>query len=487
MTLQDIQRLREIINSSLDSLERLYTSSSLNFPSLDESYVHNSEEETLSASPPAAEAINLIISATYQLMSTVRHPFLTLANASTVYHLPACLRVAEKFNVPEILREAGPSGLTVGAIAEEAGIEVSKLGRVMRLLATHHIFREIEPDRFANNRISSYFDTGNKSVLLRLGLTDKYNDGLGAAAAGYIGTTTDDGFKASSYLLEHLEDSEFGRSFSANKAAFQKAFSTDQVYFSWLENADNRYRLKRYMACIRGTSLWDDPGAILRAFDWGSLAKGSLIVDVGGGSGFPAMVVARAHPELKIIIQDRESVKVEGMKIWQNSFPLALSSGQVTFQVHNFFEPQPPNRASIFLVRTVCHDWPDDRVVKLLRNLRTGVCIPNAKLILADYVIPYACPTMPAGPNQSPATVGNEPDQVQPQPLLANLGKASANAYFIDMTMQVLLNGQERTLLHQIRLASQAGWRVISTTKIPNSHFGYIIAEPAETILGNHV
>lgn len=36
-------------------------------------------------------------------------------------------------------------------------------GRILRLLATLHIFREVSPDVFANNRISSLLDTG-KSV-----------------------------------------------------------------------------------------------------------------------------------------------------------------------------------------------------------------------------------------------------------------------------------------------------------------------------------
>jgi hypothetical protein len=37
------------------------------------------------------------------------------------------------------------------------------LGRILRLLASRHIFREVAPDVFANNRLSSMLDTG-KSV-----------------------------------------------------------------------------------------------------------------------------------------------------------------------------------------------------------------------------------------------------------------------------------------------------------------------------------
>lgn len=39
----------------------------------------------------------------------------------------------------------------------------SCLARVLRLLATEFIFREVSPDVFANNRISSILDTGKSS------------------------------------------------------------------------------------------------------------------------------------------------------------------------------------------------------------------------------------------------------------------------------------------------------------------------------------
>lgn len=42
--------------------------------------------------------------------------------------------------------------------------------RVLRLLATNHIFVEVSPDVFANNRLSSVLDTGKpvEELLARL-------------------------------------------------------------------------------------------------------------------------------------------------------------------------------------------------------------------------------------------------------------------------------------------------------------------------------
>jgi hypothetical protein len=40
-------------------------------------------------------------------------------------------------------------------------------GRILRYLATNHIFRELSPDIFANNRASSVLDTGKSVVALK--------------------------------------------------------------------------------------------------------------------------------------------------------------------------------------------------------------------------------------------------------------------------------------------------------------------------------
>jgi hypothetical protein len=41
-----------------------------------------------------------------------------------------------------------------------------RLARILRLLATHNIFREVKPNVFANNRISSALDKGKSPSVL---------------------------------------------------------------------------------------------------------------------------------------------------------------------------------------------------------------------------------------------------------------------------------------------------------------------------------
>ncbi|KAH7874192.1 uncharacterized protein C8R40DRAFT_1048066, partial [Lentinula edodes] len=138
---------------------------------------------------------------------------------------------------------------------------------------------------------------------------------------------------------------------------------------------------------------------------------------------------------------------------------------------HDFFTEQPQKNVAVFLLRTVCHDWPDHLAVRILQLLRQAAC-PSTKLVIGDYIIPYSCSNV-WGNIDLPGSEYTIP----PEPLLANMGKASANMYWIDLSMQVLLNGQERTLPHHIRILHEAGWNPILLKTCRNSHFGYIIAE----------
>ena len=63
------------------------------------------------------------------------------------------------------------------------------------------------------------------------------------------------GFKSSSCLTETLLDPELGHANEANKAAFNKAHSTEEDMWSWLEHPDQRLRLVRFGAAMTSASL----------------------------------------------------------------------------------------------------------------------------------------------------------------------------------------------------------------------------------------
>ncbi|GLB41210.1 putative O-methyltransferase [Lyophyllum shimeji] len=527
----------------------------LDFPSLDTPYDPNDPAEQLTAHPAVVHAINRIIAAAGQMAITVQPPFYALCDASMGYHLPSCLRLLEASHTVEILREAGPDGLHVELISERNGVDSGKLAHVLRLLATHHFLRERSPNVFTINRISSLIGSGKTFEELkrweREGRPEmKYRDTNGISA--FVGMCTDELFKSSAYLTEAFllarEDPP--------RPPFEHAFRTNAGFFAWLEGegrADgidgggggtaleraagkgrdgeekdekldggrdvgnwNQFRLERFGTAMSGSVSWEAPGAVFSGFDWRSLPRGSIIVDVGGGIGSTSMLLANAFSRpgsntasplaspvlsspgsrgdrgpadvadedmgFKFIIQDRPVVVEMGEKAWRAKCPEFLSSGTAQFQVHDFFTEQPIKNAAVFFLRVILHDWPDAQARQILLRLREAAT-PETKLVLGDFVLPLACVDVDAaGESDTGAGVlegveGAE-STLASAPLLANLGKSSANAYWMDLTMQVTFNSQERTLRETAALALSAGWKVVKVTHAPGSLFGHIVAVP---------
>ncbi|KAJ3489203.1 hypothetical protein NLJ89_g11550 [Agrocybe chaxingu] len=220
------------------------TANSVDFPSLDDPCDPISLSEQLTSHPTVGVAINRIVAAAGQLAATVQTPFLTICDAVMGYQLPSCMRLLETSHVVEILREAGPEGLHVQAISEKNGVAASKLAHILRLLATHHILREVSPDVFSLNRISSLVDSGKPFTELQGYQAEgrpefKYSETNGIAA--FVGLCSDECYKSSAYMTEayFLSPSKETREGSdPAKAPFCFAFDTVKSgtgFFGWLE------------------------------------------------------------------------------------------------------------------------------------------------------------------------------------------------------------------------------------------------------------
>ncbi|PPQ96694.1 hypothetical protein CVT26_010246 [Gymnopilus dilepis] len=462
----------------------------VDFPSLDSPCDPTSMSETLTTHPSVVDAIGRIVAAAGQLSATVQTPFLTLCDAIMGYHLQSCMRLFEASHVPEILRDAGRSGLHVDEISRKNGVQASKLAHVLRLLAAHHILREVSPDVFALNRVSSMVDSGKMFSELKTYQDQrtpemKYSGGGGIAA--FVGLCTDEIQKASAYMTEayYLSSSQDTREGKdPAQAPFCFAFNTLKsrtAFFPWGKFNSNKFRLERFGKAMSGSEGWEAPGAILNGFDWHSLPRGSIVVDVGGGIGSTSMLLATAFSSdaskenlgLLFVIQDRPVVCQMGEKAWQEKCPELLDSETARFQVHDFFTPQPIRNASVFLLRCILHDWPTGFARKILLRLRQAA-MPDTKLVIADFILPLACQE----DNTCFEGVEGAETLPPPAPLLPNLGKANANVYWMDLTMQVMFNSQERTLREMIDLTSSAGWKIVKVTRTPGSSLGYLIAVP---------
>ena len=53
----------------------------------------------------------------------------------------------------------------------------------------------------------------------------------------------------------------------------------------------------------------------LSGYTWGQLPEGSLVVDVGAGVGSQSLVIAKHHPQLRFVVQDRKAVLRDAIEV----------------------------------------------------------------------------------------------------------------------------------------------------------------------------
>jgi hypothetical protein len=64
--------------------------------------------------------------------------------------------------------------------------------------------------------------------------------------------------------------------------------------------------------------------------------------------------------------------------------------GRLTFQQHDFFNPQPVHDASAFLLRQCLHNYNDRDCIKILRGVVPALeqCNPGTPLLINDIILP---------------------------------------------------------------------------------------------------
>jgi len=372
------------------------------------------------------------------------------------------------------LREAGPNGLHFQEIGKQSGLHPAKLGRLLRLCATHHIFKEVAPDVFANNRLSSMMDSMKPSQEVIENPVDKHVGTPGVAAL--IEHTGDVVMKGSAVLKEVLTDEKRGMSDDFHDSPFNVAYKTEKTFWDWLEEPGNEKHLKRFSAAMAGAAAVDPPNAILMGFDWSTLPLNSLVVDVGGGIGSVTLKIAQTSPaktqQLKFVVQDRPSLLPQAEKFWTDNMPDALKNRTVKIEAHDFFLPQPQRNVAVYLLRMILHDYGRTAAMKLLRSLRGGA-VKDTKLLIVDQIVPYAASSTNIGKD-----IPGAQQPAPPSPLLHNLGTANAIAYLGDLQMMVGHNGEERTLGAFVELLKESGWVAKHIYYIPGSMHKQILAVP---------
>ncbi|KKA24443.1 O-methyltransferase [Rasamsonia emersonii CBS 393.64] len=402
------------------------------------------------------QAQRTILAITGALVELVAEPYSRIQEVGCQYFESRALFIAAERRIPDLLAEAGESGLEIDQLAAKTGIEASKLARILRCLCSIHIFREIGPGRFANNRISAAL---------------VHNEPLRA----YVQLFNLDIYNASDQLPKYLL-SDQGASYDVRETAFQRAVNTTKARWDWLAERVSPAQIQPQNTPYPGVPdvhNWNlVPGAdglvgrpelenfglamvgggkvtgTAHAFDypWADLGE-AVVVDVGGRVGGFALQLLPVYPKLRFIIQDRAEVLEQAQRdIWPREAPEAVRDGRVTFMVHDFFKPNPVQGAAIYWLRGILHDWSDSYCVQILSALREALS-PSSRILICDQVMntTYGSPDIPSAPS----------------PLPANYGYYVRYCHHRDLGLMSIINGIERTPAEFEALVKQAGLRII--------------------------
>ncbi|EKM54970.1 uncharacterized protein PHACADRAFT_208511 [Phanerochaete carnosa HHB-10118-sp] len=392
------------------------------------------EDEKLQ-SDLAADAAPMIAAA-WQLIATLKHPHTYLLELATLTYLSGSMSAAEAAYVPDVLHEAGTKGLHVNKIAAVRNVDASKLGRILRLLASRHIFEEVAPDVFRNNRISSSMCTGKPVQEMVRSPIDRWDDTNGIAAFVSIQAETQRG---NSWLAEHILDPATGHSQESNEAPWQRAMRTKLTLFDWMERPQHALEMRKFSISMRASTSSDDSIVATQGFEWASLPSGNLVIDVGGGIGSLTMTDAAVQ---------------EGERLWRANMPGFVENDIVRLQGHDFFAEQPITDADVFVLRYVLHDWPDKYASKILSRLRDAAQ-PTTKLVVMDAIIDYM-----SRDSGATADIPGAAKPQAPEPLLPYADSATGFMYGVDVGVMTIANCQERTLGNFVELFKGAGWKL---------------------------
>ncbi len=297
------------------------------------------------------------------------------------------LYAAAKLGLADVLKD-GP--VDHERVAEAVGAEPGAVYRVMRTLAGAGVFTEVEKGVFGLTPVGEILRsdvTNSQRALVILMWEPWWRRGWDEMLHSVVtGETAFDRVHGCG-LFEYLrKDTEAAKLFGMAMTSFT-AKETD---------------------------------AILAAYDFSRVSR---IMDLGGGHGLLLSSILKAYKAVRGAVLDLPYV-VEQAKAAARP---GIDRARCEFMAGDFFERVPPG-ADCYMLKSVLHDWEDDKARVILKNCRKAMA-EGGRLLVIERVMPE----------------GDGPSQ----------------AKIMDMVMLVNLGGRERTEGEYVSLLNSSGFNAV--------------------------
>lgn len=324
------------------------------------------------------------------------------AMAAEVLFTAARLRVADGFS---------DGGRDVAELAVDFGADPAAFARLLRAMAAMGLLTEPAPGRFLLTGAGELLRSDHPESLRSF--AEMFGDP--AMLAGWR---------------------ELEASVRTGRTTFDKVYGT--TIFEYL---GTRPELSaRFNASMRQATLM--LAAILpHHYDF---SRFRAVADIGGGDGTLLAAILTANPTLQGLLFDSP----EGLAQARDTLGTAGVRDRVACVSGDFFD-SVVSEADLYLLKSVIHDWNDERSATILRNVRR-VIPDDGRLLIIEPVVP---------------------DTVD--------GTMPLMTYLSDLNMMVNTGGRERTRDEFERLCAASGFRVDCVTALPGAAFSIVEAAPA--------
>lgn len=310
----------------------------------------------------------------------------------------ARLRLADQFD---------HGSRTVAELARVTSADPDGLGRLLRGAVTAGLFTEREDDRFE---------------LTPLGEELRIGDAVGSLGDFAIALTAPGRWLPFGRLLDAV---------LSGQPQARRALGTDPWdYFA--SHAEERRHFARAMGSISAEAS----AAVARQYD---VSRFRCIVDVGASQGALLTGLLAAAPAATGVLFDLPEV-VEGAR---DALSARGHADRVEVIGGDFFE-EVPRGGDLYLLKSILHDWDDQRALRILRNIHRASA-PGATVAVIEGLLP-------SRPAPSPVHLAN-------------------------LMMLVAHGGRERTLEDYSDLLAKVGFRLERALPVPCPPFPWTVIE----------
>lgn len=307
------------------------------------------------------------------------------------YRATQAIYVAARLGLADQLR-GGPR--TVAELAAATGSDPRSLYRLLRALATVGVFEEQADGRFGSTPLG-----------------DELRSDADHALADWVAFVGRPATWQTWGALEH--------SVRTGENAFKAVHGQDV----WAYRADRPEESLAFDAAMTAMSRRVATG-VLDAYDFGPFA---VVADVGGGAGAMLAAVLVRYPALRGILFDQPHVVAGAPELLRRNGV----EDRCDVVAGDLFAEVPG--ADAYLLKSILHDWADDRAVAIIETCRRAMR-PGAVMLVLERVVP-----------DPPHTPG------------------AALAAYSDLNMLVGPGGQERSRAEYAELLARGG---LSLTRI---------------------